>query len=146
MVSEMNPYLFIGNREEAENDALIKQLRISKIINVNGRETPEEIEVVKNNNIKYIWFPYTDDPHTRARLFNASGYLVGCLKHDKVERILIHCEAGIDRAPFVVAVAFKIMFDCSLADAYKIIQKQRPSVVMHLDWLPKGFRIPFCCF
>lgn len=134
MVSQINPYLFIGTQEEAENDALIKQLHISTVINVNNRETLAELEVAKNNQIEYIYFPHTASPKSRARLFTAAGYLVGRLKDSKPNRILVHCEAGIDRAPFVVAVAFKLLMRCSLADAYRLIQKDRPSVVMHLDW------------
>jgi protein tyrosine/serine phosphatase len=143
MVSQINPCLFIGAQEEAENDALVKQLKITTIINVNNRETEAELKVAKNNQIEYIHFPTilndpnVDSQNARRRLFKAADHLCVCLKAVEPKRTLIHCEAGIDRAPFVVAVAFKCLHKCSLADAYKMVKKQRPQLIEHLNWAQK---------
>lgn len=55
--------------------------------------------------------------------------------NDPEAKVLIHCTAGIDRAPFVVA---SYLVRCcgfrNLADAYKQIKEARPSICEHPEW------------
>jgi len=58
-------------------------------------------------------------------------------------RVLIHCTAGMDRAPFVVALLLAmtrnlIIRRINVMGAYLIIKKLRPQIIEHLEWL-KGW-------
>lgn len=54
-------------------------------------------------------------------------------RHNKV---LVHCTAGIDRAPFVVS---QYLVDQgiaqTIAEAYSIIKKCRPLIIEHYEWV-----------
>ncbi len=51
---------------------------------------------------------------------------------------LVHCHAGIDRAPFMAAAFLYIFRPYNLYDAYNLVKKNRPQTIIHDDWL-KGF-------
>jgi len=56
------------------------------------------------------------------------------------ERVLIHCIAGMDRAPFIVALLLGLTVDLtytktSVMGAYQVIKKLRPQIIEHLEWL-----------
>jgi protein tyrosine/serine phosphatase len=50
-------------------------------------------------------------------------------------RIIIHCTAGIDRSPFVVASYLVRVCGLDLAEAYRQIKKVRPCVCEHPEWI-----------
>lgn len=49
--------------------------------------------------------------------------------------LLVHCNASIDRAPFVLAAYLARSRNIDIADAYKIIKKNRSQVVEHFEWV-----------
>ncbi len=50
-------------------------------------------------------------------------------------RIMIHCTAGIDRAPFV-ATLFVWMHKCvPMEEAYRLVTERRPQSIEHWDWI-----------
>lgn len=79
-----------------------------------------------------------------------AAYMLSLLAN-KYKRILVHCTAGIDRSPFVVAywmiqkdivVSEATEYDYTKADlelwlsqAYKFIKEKRPQIVEHMEWL-----------
>jgi predicted protein tyrosine phosphatase len=58
----------------------------------------------------------------------------GILYMEPNAKILVHCTAGIDRSPFVVASYLVRYCMMSLADAYQLIKKVRPFVCEHPEW------------
>jgi len=51
------------------------------------------------------------------------------------EKVLIHCIAGMDRSPFVVAeYLVRVKNFSSLADAYSFIKSKRPQIFEHYEW------------
>lgn len=74
-------------------------------------------------------------------------YLLELLS-EKYNRILIHCTAGIDRSPFVVACYMARMeLECQddfpiqrdfkhwVTEAYKFIKRKSPQVMEHWEWI-----------
>lgn len=49
--------------------------------------------------------------------------------------LLIHCVGGVDRSPFLLATYLARSRHIDIADAYKIIKKNRSHVVEHLEWV-----------
>ena len=64
---------------------------------------------------------------------------------EKYERILVHCTAGMDRVPFVVAywlndkidwaLDIDTNFSFNIRKAYAFIKKKRPQIIEHLEWI-----------
>lgn len=49
--------------------------------------------------------------------------------------LLIHCMAGLERSPLVVAFYLSNNFGLTLNDAYKKIKKIRPQIYDRSDWI-----------
>ena len=70
---------------------------------------------------------------------------------EKYKRILVHCTAGIDRAPFVVAYwiagysgygkdinfiySKEFNFNFWISKAYELIKEKRSQVIEHMEWI-----------
>lgn len=128
--------VWIGEQSDAETEETLKNFDF--IVNLNDRESEIEKSLVEKHHIVYIIFPRPD----KHSLMKAAGYLSGAVATGK--RILVHCEAGIDRAPFVVALCLAMLSSrpstmpelrARLADAYKTLKKARPQVMEHYEWL-----------
>ena len=55
--------------------------------------------------------------------------------------VLVHCHAGMDRAPFVVAVYFVLEHGFTPNDAYKFVKSRRPQTIVHDDWMFNFIRV-----
>ena len=60
--------------------------------------------------------------------------IYGIIFNDSEAKILIHCTAGIDRSPFLVAFYLARSRHLDIADAYREIKKIRPCIIEHLEW------------
>jgi hypothetical protein len=92
------------------------------VLNVDQIDHPGERELCESLGITYIWQPV---PRKRTKT-NAQ------FSHYK--RILVHCYAGFDRAPFVVAKYLSSVAALSIPQAYSIIKQQRP-IMEHYEWI-----------
>jgi len=77
-----------------------------------------------------------------------ASYMLGLLA-EKYNRILVHCTAGMDRSPFVVALYLtRLNADVSRATkldttdlkfwldkAYNFIKEKRPQIIKHMEWV-----------
>ena len=55
-------------------------------------------------------------------------------------KVLVHCHAGMDRSPFVVAYYLHTYVDMGFSDAYDLVKWKRPQTIQHWDWF-KQFRV-----
>jgi len=56
----------------------------------------------------------------------------------KYKRILVHCTAGMDRAPFVVAYWIHKYNSMELWDfnkSYSFVKEKRPQIIEHYEWV-----------
>jgi protein-tyrosine phosphatase len=136
MITQIMENLWIGEQSDSEKEETLRNFDF--IVNLNDRESKIETSLVEKYHIVYVIFPRPD----KHSLMKAAGYLSGAIATGK--RILVHCEAGIDRAPFVVALCLAMSsgrpptmleLRARLADAYKTVKKTRPQVVEHYEWL-----------
>ncbi len=59
------------------------------------------------------------------------------IEHNILEynrQVIIFCDGGIDRSPYVAAKALMDMTDMSLGEAYGLIKKYRPHIIEHYEW------------
>lgn len=53
----------------------------------------------------------------------------------KGTKIMIHCHAGIDRAPFVAAFIIHKMHGMPFREAYEFVATKRPQTMVHPEWI-----------
>jgi len=49
-------------------------------------------------------------------------------------KVIVFCDAGMDRSPFIVAKTLCELEHIDLNDAYTLIKKKRPCVQEHYEW------------
>ena len=154
MITWITENVAIGEYTDAVNEELLKKEKIDCILNLRGSGVEEssydEIELCDWLDIHFYRVPIVETEHpkvTKIQLRTAA-YMLEQLTQ-KYKRILVHCTAGIDRAPFVVAywmMKRDVEIDESsilsegdkvfwIARAYEIIKEKRPQIVEHLEWI-----------
>ncbi len=134
MINQITPRIWIGDQVDALSEDLLKHYKFNCILNLNDREELDEENLAKKLNINYIVYKIPELKQFKTRLHEAPIILVN-LQSTKYNKILVHCEAGIDRAPFVVALYLSKTKNLPLSKAYNIVKYHRPCVVEHYEWV-----------
>jgi len=50
------------------------------------------------------------------------------------EKVMIFCDAGMDRSPFVAALYLVINKNLTFSEAYTLVSKGRPQTITHYEW------------
>jgi len=156
MITWITENVAIGEYTDAVNEELLKNENIDCVLSLRGygveeADSWERIVCETILKIDYYRIPVAEDNDRMVKLLlRTAAYMLEQLT-EKYKRILVHCTAGIDRAPFVVAywiIKRDIIFaeitgydytegDLKywIADAYKIIKEKRPQIVEHMEWV-----------
>ena len=51
------------------------------------------------------------------------------------EKVMIFCDAGMDRSPFVAALYLVINNSINFSEAYMLVSKGRPQTITHYEWV-----------
>jgi protein-tyrosine phosphatase len=107
------------------------------VLNVSNDVYPGEEELCRNLGIEYIHQPV---PRKKTKTTDALKKDL-CIAADLLEkltksyRVLIHCESGVDRAPFVVAKYLCNIAYLTMPQAYRIVKQQRKHILEHYEWI-----------
>lgn len=158
MISKITENLYIGEYSDVigqtpkETKSRLKQIRalgIGHVISLCARtQMTKEAEAFKANsqgNNLCIWLHHQPIPVNKKLAGRGDPFKVGVelavneinsiLLHEPNTKIFVHCTAGLDRAPFVVASYLVKYYGFSLSEAYSQIKKVRPSIVEHFEWV-----------
>ena len=138
MFSQITTRIAIGNYVDARAIELLKQYEIDCILNVNDIEIKKP-DYWTGGKIFYYWSPVPKDT-TRTQCdykkdINDSAKKLEQHINAGWERMFVHCLEGIDRAPAVVAKYLMNVAHITPHQAYDLIQKQRPEIFRHVDWI-----------
>ncbi len=50
-------------------------------------------------------------------------------------KTLVHCHAGMDKSPFIVAMYLHVHHNLPPLEAYDAVQKRRKKTIMHSEWV-----------
>ena len=108
------------------------------ILNLHHQEFTGEKELCANLGIKYIWQPVPRKrSHTteamKKDLRIAADLLEILVKH--YNRIIVHCQGSVDRAPFVVSKYLSNVAYLTMPQAYRIVKQQRKETCEHYEWI-----------
>ena len=114
MINKVMPSIFIGDDRDATSIKLIKDSTITAILDL----TNLHIDLVL-------------DDEAINQVEEAVERLKGLVLRGN--NVLVHCHAGIDRAPFVVAY-FLYKIGYSFQEAYDMVKEKRPQTIQHWEW------------
>lgn len=125
-MDEIIPNLWLGDKEDAEkvddgfivvsvaDKAIDRDNFLIPIYNLWGKEYNGKVENMDAFMVK------------KARKLIA--HLLGYGK-----KVLVHCDAGIDRSPFIVAKVIQ-GHDVNFEKAYAFVKKKHPQTFEHFEW------------
>jgi protein-tyrosine phosphatase len=131
MISKINDNIYIGDQLDALNKELLEKYKFDVVINLNNRIDPEEEKIVSSTGASYVEADYEMDFKEMLKniSYSLEEYSNAGLK------TLVHCEAGIDRAPFVVALYFSTKNNIELSRAYNVVKYFRRQIMEHYEWV-----------
>ncbi len=133
MINQITKKIMIGEATDVTVENL-SRVCFDCVLNVHHEDFKNEKRFCKEHEVMYVWSPVPrlNSHDIPGDLVKAADKLEILCRHYK--RILVHCEAGIDRAPFVVAKYFCNVIDLTLPQAYDIIRQQRKIIMEHYEW------------
>jgi protein-tyrosine phosphatase len=133
----VNEKIALGEYSDACNQKTLKFFGIDCILNVNDVSHAEEEKIAHKLSIHYVHKPIESEikgieswKHSFVVASNTLSSLADNHKH-----ILVHCHAGVDRSPLVVALYLAKSQHMDVTDAYLLIKKARPWIVEHYEWV-----------
>lgn len=140
MITWITPNVAIGEYADAINRELLEKEKIDCILCLRIDVSIKE-EAIKN----FLEIPLFHVSTGRRQglepikiELRTAVYILEQLTK-KYRRILVHCTAGIDRAPFVVALYLQCnkwgMNVRDIEESYKIIKEKRPQIIEHMEWV-----------
>lgn len=173
MITWITENVAIGEFRDGINEELLRKEKIDCVLNLRSQTDLNIVEDTINleTDIEYVHIPIGRNywAKSRGEYFVQFKRDMKNLKHFHIfqsqlkvasqmleyltmvyKRILVHCTAGMDRAPFVVAYWIvtksneehnpvsnmsKEDLKFCIANAYKFIKKRRPQVIEHMEWV-----------
>lgn len=150
MISWITPNLAIGELSDIEPEN-IKDQKIDAILNL----MVEEKYLIDKLPIERSAYAHTPvgltDPDVSLPKFQvecnfASNWLF-VLRERGYKRVLVHCVAGMDRSPFIIAIRLVRDGVCkSYSDAFERIKKARPIALEHSEWWHENWGLKHSVF
>jgi len=139
MISWITEKVAIGDSLDATNEEALKKEKIDCILNLTIRWCPMEELLSDKLGITYhhICVGRHQGLEPIKMELRTAVFLLDLLS-GKFKKILVHCGAGIDRAPFVVAYWICTQDYRSSAfihRAYKTVKEKRPQIKEHMEWV-----------
>jgi len=136
MITWITEKVAIGEYLDAINKETIKQNKIDCVLNLS---MSPDVRIRLSDKIAYFVFPIGRHEGLEAIIIEvkAAAYLLKLLT-EKYKKILVHCIAGIDRSPAVVAKYLsdeKYGFILGTDEAYEYVKNKRPQIKKHWEWI-----------
>ena len=128
---EINSLLYTSGYRAAQDSTLLKNFKIDHVINL----TAHKCANIHPNSVSYSSFEFSDNSQ-----FNLKDKLMEVIqiiaqKIQNKERVLVHCQMGISRAPSVV-MGYLIKFeDKSFNTALEEVRLNNPNVCPNIGFL-----------
>jgi len=76
---------------------------------------------------------YGDKKPLLDKMMRAVDALI--LLTERQEKVLVRCNRGRDRSPFMVMIYISKKYGKSYREAYELVKEKRPRTVYHWDWV-----------
>jgi len=71
--------------------------------------------------------------HPRDSILGFAWGVLGLMEKDY--NVLLYCDSGIERSPFIAAVVVKLYYGSGMEYAYKKVAEARPQTMVHAEWV-----------
>jgi len=115
MINHIWGGIYVGDDRDAASIKLIRKNKITAILDLTELHIDERLDEEAMNQV--------DRAIVRLSRLLSGG-----------NNVLVHCHAGIDRAPFVVACYLYAYQNIPFFDAYDFVKMKRPQAMQHWDW------------
>lgn len=142
MITWITDHIAIGEYTDAINEKLLKKEKIDCVFSLRHEVTyvDPDPEWYDEMGIDFYKIPVGYFPQTTIKIeLRTAAYMLEQLTK-KYSRILVHCTAGMDRAPFVV-VAFLAwvhtgeQYLANMEYWYSRVKRLRPQIIEHWEWV-----------
>jgi protein-tyrosine phosphatase len=137
MISFVQDCLAIGNEGDAANESFLIDSGITAVLNVAAEVMPLHYQ----SDIISAKVGLIDGPGNYPSLYTVAIQILDVFLTEG-EMVLVHCAAGISRAPFIVTCYLVLKQDVSYSEAEQFILSRRPEVNIqhvHLETYSEEF-------
>jgi len=120
-MKQIRKNLYLGDIEDAKNAKLLKSIGITTILSVcrSNFNLPEGIKILKVG--------LEDSSNNESYMISLAVYVLKRLLKEG-EKVLVHCDCGIFRSPFIIASYLAIKESKTLEEAYKELKEIAPEI------------------
>jgi protein-tyrosine phosphatase len=134
--AQISPNLYLSSVNPAQDLILLKQLQVNCVLNVTGYEHNSnklrfEIDYPPEITAKHIIMADEMNVKISDHFDEALGFIHENIGKNTLNKILIHCEAGISRSPTIVIAYLMRYQNQSLKNAYDIVKQRKNNVGPH---------------
>lgn len=139
MITWITDKVAIGEYSDACNREALEQNKIDCVLDLRVVDSLGEFLMLEQMGVHYFKLGIGREQGLeplRIEIKNAASMIK--LLAEKYNRILVHCTAGIDRSPAVVALwlfKYESMELWDLDKAYTFIKDKRPQIKEHWEWI-----------
>ncbi|XP_018011893.1 dual specificity protein phosphatase 10 [Hyalella azteca] len=130
-VTQVLPYLYLGNAKDAQNMELLQALGVSRVLNVTSRVSGYREE----SGLLCKTLPALDNGHQNLRqYFHEAIAFIDCCKFNG-ERVLVHCQAGISRSATIVIAYLMYANREPMISSYQTLKSLRTIISPNLNFM-----------
>ncbi|CAF3828715.1 unnamed protein product [Rotaria sp. Silwood1] len=123
--------LYLGTGHQATNWKVVRDLKITHIINISV-----EHQCVFADKIKYLHIELEDNEDVLLKdRFDETIRFMNMAFQNPSNRILIHCNLGISRSSTLILAYLIKTYNATLYEAYKFLRHRRPIVCPNMGFL-----------
>lgn len=141
VMTEIMPFLFLGNESDAKNCENLEKKGIYYILNVTKNIPFYNLTNSKNNDVngtsnfvhKRIAVNDCENQNLKNHFGEASNFIDQAKLNN--QKVLVHCQAGISRSPTIVIAYLMSRYNMNLNDAYDRVKLFRPIIGPNLIFM-----------
>jgi rhodanese-related sulfurtransferase len=128
--TQILPFLYLGNEYDSIDEKMLKDKRISKILNVTN-----QLPFPNSSDFECKRLPASDSSCQDLRkLFDEAFAFIESARLSK-SNVLVHCQAGISRSPSIVIAYIMKHSNLGFQEALQVVREQRSIVSPNFHFL-----------
>ncbi|ORC90452.1 putative dual specificity protein phosphatase or MAP kinase phosphatase [Trypanosoma theileri] len=137
-ITDINDMVSIGSWRDAANEELLRQHRITHVLNVARELIPEE-ELHRMESINFVkskCIPLSDSLNEELEQhFDEAFEFIRNATHNG--RVLVHCRRGISRSAAIVIAYMMASEGQSFRTAFENVYRKRPCISLNLSFIQR---------
>ncbi|XP_043215042.1 dual specificity protein phosphatase 10-like [Amphibalanus amphitrite] len=130
-VTQILPFLYVGNQHDAKDLVSLKNCGITRVLNVTAHVPGYH----QQQGISYKTLPAADSGQQNiSQYFDEALEFIDCARRHQAS-VLVHCVAGVSRSP-TIAIAYIMKYlPMSMLEAYQLVKARRPIISPNLNFM-----------